>query len=97
MGGWYDTYAFAPGASYGQWLSALARHYSIARDEAERAKMNRVVRGYAATINPVGKFYIENRFPSYTYDKLVWGSSTPTRLCWGVCRGPQRMEHGRSH
>ena len=23
LGGWYDTYAFAPGATFGQWMSAL--------------------------------------------------------------------------
>jgi uncharacterized protein len=73
LGGWYDTYAFAPGASYGQWLSALARYYAATRDEATRAKVNRMVRGYAATIDPKGKFYLENRFPAYTYDKLVCG------------------------
>lgn len=73
MGGWYDTYAFAPAASYGQWLSALARYYPVTRDEATRAKVKRMVQGYAATIDPAGKFYIENRFPSYIYDKLVCG------------------------
>ena len=33
LGGWYDTYAFSPGASYGQWLSALARFYAATRDK----------------------------------------------------------------
>jgi uncharacterized protein len=75
LGGWYDTYAFSPGASYGQWLSALARSYAATRDEATRAKVNRMVRGYAATIDPAGKFYLENRFPAYIYDKLVCGLS----------------------
>ncbi len=32
-----------------------------------------MVRGYAATIDPAGKFYRENRFPAYIYDKLVCG------------------------
>ena len=75
LGGWYDTYAFSPGASYGQWLSALARFYAATRDEATRSKVNRMVRGYAATVDPEGKFYIENRFPAYIYDKLVCGLS----------------------
>jgi uncharacterized protein len=75
LGGWYDTYAFAPGASYGQWMSALARFYAVTRDEATRAKVNRMVRGYAATIDAAGKFYVENRFPAYIYDKLVCGLS----------------------
>ncbi len=73
LGGWYDTYAFAPGATFGQWLSALARDYAATGDEATRAKVKRLVRGYAATIDSRGKFYNENRFPSYTYDKLVCG------------------------
>ncbi len=73
MGGWYDTYAFAPGATYGQWLSALARYYAATGNEATRVKVSRMVRGYAATVDPAGKFYVENRFPSYIYDKLVCG------------------------
>jgi hypothetical protein len=24
LGGWYDTYAFAPGATFGQWMRAFA-------------------------------------------------------------------------
>lgn len=32
-----------------------------------------MVRGFAATVEPSGKFYVENRFPSYIYDKLVCG------------------------
>ncbi len=73
LGGWYDTYAFAPGATYGQWLSALARYYAVTADKATRAKVQRMVRGFAATVEPAGKFYLENRFPSYIYDKLVCG------------------------
>jgi uncharacterized protein len=73
LGGWYDTYAFAPGATFGQWVSALSRHYAISNDEATRAKVHRLVRGYAQTIDADGKFYRNNRFPSYTYDKLVGG------------------------
>ncbi len=73
LGGWYDTYAFAPGATFGQWMSALARYYAISPDAATRAKVQRLVRGYAATVDARGSFYRHNRFPSYTYDKLVGG------------------------
>jgi uncharacterized protein len=73
MGGWYDTDAFAPGFTYGQWMSALARYYASTGDPACREKVSRMVRGFAATIHPEGRFYIENRFPSYIYDKLVCG------------------------
>jgi uncharacterized protein len=73
LGGWYDANGFAPGHAFGQWLSALSRYYAATRDQATRAKVNRMVRGYAATIDPTGKFYLENRFPAYIYDKLVCG------------------------
>jgi uncharacterized protein len=73
LGGWYGTYAFAPGATFGQWMSALSRHYAITGDTATRDKVLRLVRGYADTIDADGSFYQENRFPAYTYDKLVGG------------------------
>jgi hypothetical protein len=73
LGGWYDTYGFAPGATFGQWMSALSRYYAITGDAATRAKVERLVRGYAATVDTRGSFYRHNRFPSYTYDKLVGG------------------------
>ncbi len=73
LGGWYDSWGFAPGATFGQWLSALARYYAITGDAATRAKVNRMVRGFAATVDAQGKFYRHNRFPSYIYDKLVGG------------------------
>ena len=73
LGGWYDTYAFAPGATFGQWMSALSRYYAITGDAATRAKVRRLVRGYAATVDARGSFYRHNRFPAYTYDKLVGG------------------------
>ncbi len=73
LGGWYSTEAFAPGANFGQWLSALARHYAISGDPAAREKVNRLVAAFAKTVEPSGKFYTHNRFPSYTYDKLVCG------------------------
>ncbi len=73
LGGWYDTYAFAPGATFGQWMCALSRYYAIGGDEATRAKVQRLVRAYAATVDSDGKFYRNNRFPAYIYDKLVGG------------------------
>jgi len=73
LGGWYDTYSFAPGFTYGQWMSALSRYYAATGDQACREKVNRMVRGFASTIEPEGKFYLENRFPAYIYDKLVIG------------------------
>src|SRR5580704_321444 len=80
LGGWYDTYAFAPGATFGQWMSALSRYYAITGDAATRAKVRRLVRGYAATVDARGSFYRHNRFPAYTYDKLVGGLLDAERL-----------------
>jgi DUF1680 family protein len=73
LGGWYDTYAFAPGATFGQWICALARYHAIGGDEPTRAKVQRLVAAFAATIDGDGKFYRDNRFPAYTYDKLAGG------------------------
>jgi len=63
--------AFAPGCTFGQWVSALARMYAITGDEATRAKVLRLNHLYAQTISP--DFYIKNRFPAYCYDKLLLG------------------------
>jgi uncharacterized protein len=80
LGGWYGTYAFAPGATFGQWMSALSRYYAISGDAATRAKVQRLVRGFAATIDADGSFYRKNRFPAYTYDKLTGGLLDAHRL-----------------
>jgi DUF1680 family protein len=82
LGGWY-TYdpnydyrkgfdeGFAPGCTFGQWISALARVYAITGDQATREKVLRLNRLYAQTIT--GEFYDKNKFPAYTYDKLLLG------------------------
>lgn len=54
LGDCYDTWRFAPGATIGQWLSALARICAITGDEPPRAKIGRLVHGYAATIDANG-------------------------------------------
>ena len=81
LGGWYnyDTHnaehlfdsGFAPGSTFGQWISALARSYAINRSPEAREKVLRLNRLYAKTIS--GDFYENTRFPAYTYDKLVCG------------------------
>jgi DUF1680 family protein len=73
LGGWYDADAFAPGSTFGQWVSALSRYYAMTGDEPTRDKVQRLVRAYAATIEPDGRFYRNNRFPAYIYDKLAAG------------------------
>jgi uncharacterized protein len=81
LGGWYnydrnydwhrDDAGFAPGATFGQWVSALARYHAITGSPAARAKVLRLNRLYAATIG--AGFYDKNRFPAYCYDKLLLG------------------------
>jgi DUF1680 family protein len=81
LGGWYHydsdydkhpgDVGFAPSATFGQWVSSLARTYAITGDSATREKVVRLNGLYAKTIS--GDFYERNRFPAYCYDKLVCG------------------------
>src|ERR1022692_738803 len=71
MGGWYDD--FCPGAHFGQYVSALARFARATDSETTCAKVKRLVRGFAETVDSSGKFFVDLRYPGYTYDKLVCG------------------------
>jgi len=81
LGGWYnydpnydwhkDDAGFAPGATFGQWISALARYYAITGSKDTREKVLRLNQLYAKTISE--DFYDKNRFPAYCYDKLLLG------------------------
>jgi hypothetical protein len=81
LGGWYhynpdyklgeDEAGFTPSATFGQWVSALARMYAIRPEQPTRDKVLRLNRLYAKTIS--GDYYDKNRFPTYCYDKLVCG------------------------
>ena len=83
MGGWYDLtgfslergdfHGFIAGHSFGQYVSGLARAYAVRGDEATRAKVNRLVKGYGETLDPKAKFFAGYRLPAYTYDKLSCG------------------------
>ena len=78
IGGWYDNFptnwfgrGFAPGHCLGQWISALARGHAITGDAAVKSKLAEVVNGYVLAVSP--KFYADLRYPTYTYEKLVFG------------------------
>jgi hypothetical protein len=83
MGGWYDNsddfnltgnfHGFIPGHSFGQYLSGLARAYAVTGEKATQAKVQRLVRAYAQTVEPTGKFYVGYRLPAYTFDKTCCG------------------------
>ncbi len=88
LGGWYeykadynykkDDAGFAPSATFGQWVSALARVSASTGDPAAREKVFQLNQLYAKTIAPA--FYENNRFPAYCYDKLVCGLMDSHRL-----------------
>ena len=83
MGGWYDNgddfnavdnfHGFVPGHSFGQYLSALARAYAVTGSKPTQEKVRRLVRGFAETVEPQGKFYVDYHLPAYTYDKTSCG------------------------
>jgi len=83
MGGWYDLtgfslirndfHGFIAGHTFGQYVSALARAYAVTGSEETRAKINRLVKGYAETLDPKAMFFVDYRLPAYTYDKLSCG------------------------
>src|SRR5215467_8474765 len=83
MGGGYDNaddfnppenfHAFIPGHSFGQYLSALARAYGVTGNKATQEKVHRLVRAFAETVEPAGKFYVGYHLPAYTYDKTSCG------------------------
>jgi uncharacterized protein len=83
MGGWYDLtgfslegndfHGFIAGHTFGQYVSALARAYAVTSSEATKAKIHRLVKGYAETLDPKAKFFVDYRLPAYTYDKLSCG------------------------
>jgi uncharacterized protein len=83
MGGWYDLtgfslerndfHGFIAGHTFGQYVSGLARAYAVTGSEPTRAKINRLVKGYAETLDPKAKFFVDYRLPAYTYDKLSCG------------------------
>src|SRR6201996_6194255 len=61
LGGWYnydpdfdwhkDDAGFAPGATFGQWVSALARYCAITGSQEARAKVQRLNQLYGKTIS----------------------------------------------
>jgi hypothetical protein len=80
MGGWYDwvggkhlkgSHGFCPGHTFGQYLSGLSRNYAATGNKETQEKVHRLVKGYAAAISP--RFYQDNRFPAYIYDKISIG------------------------
>jgi uncharacterized protein len=83
LGGWYDNgydfdeknnfHAFIAGHTFGQYVSGLARAYAVTGSKATQEKVHRLVRAFAETVEPTGKFYVDYRLPGYTFDKTCCG------------------------
>ncbi len=77
MGGWYDAEGYVPGHSLGQYISAMARFAAATGDAETRAKVKRLVDGFAATISSDGYCYASLRAstwaPAYIIDKHMIG------------------------
>ncbi len=77
MGGWYDADGAGPGEVLGQIISGLARFYSTSGDAATQAKVQRLVSGFAATIDSDNYWYPSLRSSTanaaYTLDKILVG------------------------
>src|SRR5713101_4143098 len=83
LGGWYDDaddfnekdnfHAFIAGHTFGQYVSGLARAYAVTRSKPTQEKVHRLVRAFAETVEPTGKFYVDYRLPGYTFDKTCCG------------------------
>ncbi len=83
LGGWYDDaddfdektnfHAFIAGHTFGQYVSGLARAYAVTGSKATQEKVHRLVRAFAETVEPTGKFYVDYRLPGYTFDKTCCG------------------------
>jgi len=81
FGGWYDfvpefhskqsMVGFIPGHSFGQYVSALSRGYAVTGDARAKAKVDRLIAGYAPTIR--SDFYQNYTLPAYTFDKTLIG------------------------
>ena len=90
LGGWYaenpnydwrhgTAEGFAPAHSFGQWLSALARYHASSNDSRVKAKVESLVTDFGRSIT--FKFFVDARFPAYTYDKMLIGLVDAYRYC----------------
>jgi hypothetical protein len=94
LGGWYawnpgynyhhDPIGLAPGATFGQWTSAMARFYAASRfgsTGGDSTLRDRAVRLHALLIEAIGPgYFARTRFPGYSLDKLVCGLMDAHRL-----------------
>ena len=101
MGGWYDlvsddvraqnkdpyggTRGFAPGHSFGQWISALARGYRESGNPAARVKVEKILAAYEPAIS--GRLYANFPFSCVQLRQdRMWADrrSFPTSRAWSL-------------
>lgn len=74
LGGWYDGGLWVA-ATFGQYVSSLARGYALTKDERLKAKATELLDGWADCISEDGFFYFSpdrnTNSTHYTYDKVV--------------------------
>jgi len=77
MGGWYDANGFVPGHLFGQFVSGLSRLHACTGDPEARAKVQRLVAGYAAAFEKDGNPYAHQKtidtWACYVLDKYEIG------------------------
>ncbi len=80
----HDTNGLAPGATFGQWVSALSRFYAqskFADAPGDTHLAERSLRLNKLLAESIGSGYFEKTlFPAYSYDKLVCGLMDTHRL-----------------
>ena len=91
LGGWYewkpdydyhhDDAGLAPGATFGQWVSAMAR-LSASTGDATLGERAVRLNGLIAAIPPgeLHGYFAQTRFPAYSFDKMVCGLMDAYRL-----------------
>jgi DUF1680 family protein len=74
LGGWHSSLnTFGP-ESFGHWMSALSRYYSATGDGATRAKVERWLELFSATVDSAGSIFKQFRKASTCiYNKLFCG------------------------
>ncbi len=92
LGGWYawkpdydphhDDAGLAPGSTFGQWLSAMARLHAATGDPALGARVQRLTSLLTQTANQgdLRGYFSQTRFAAYSFDKLVCGLMDAHRL-----------------
>jgi hypothetical protein len=94
LGGWYawnptynyhhDTVGLAPGATFGQWTSALARFHAASQfggAPGDARLRDRAIRLHALLSDAIAPgYFAQTRFAGYSLDKLICGLMDAHRL-----------------